>query len=219
MAIKGLKAIKEAAQKSGGGNFDGESPFLSLKDGDSVKIRPLQEFDDESPNYDERRGTVLVVHEHSSPKDFKITGTCTAEEDGRCWACEQTSLPEIGKKWKPKMRFYMNVAVRQEDGTSKVKILKRGFSDKDIGNALIGMAEELENISGMDFKYTRKGAGMNDTSYTIFPLAPKPLTEADEALELIDPNKFIKHIPYEEQQAFYAGERTDDGGKADDWVS
>lgn len=217
MAIKGIKAIKERAEKAKGFSGDGESPFFSLKDGESAKVRFLQELDDESEYYDERRGTVLVVEEHNAPQDFKRTALCTAESEGRCWACEQTSDPKVGKKWKPKLRFYANVLVRNPEGEDKVKILKRGFSDKDIGNDVVNVVEEFEAISDKDVKISRKGAGMNDTSYSLLPLAPKPMSEAESKLELIDPTKFVKHVAYEDQPAFYAGQESE-GGKASEWL-
>lgn len=218
MAIKGLAELKKKAAERKVFSGDGESPFLQLKkDGDSVKIRFLQELTEDSPGYDERRGAVLIVEEHVSPKDFRKTAVCTAEDEGRCWACEQTSNPEIGKKWRPKLRFYANVLVRNPDGEDKVKILKRGFSDKDIGNDLINIVEEFETLTANDMKYSRKGEGLNDTSYSLLPLAPKPLTDEEKALELIDVNKFVKRIPYDEQAAYYTGAE-EEGGKADEWV-
>lgn len=222
MAIKGLQKIKEKAAEKSGFSGDGEGVFLQLKDGEKVKVRFLQELDDESPDLDERRGTVMVVEEHSSPKDFKRTAMCTADTEGRCWACEQTSNPEIGKKWRSKLRFYANVIVKTEkDGktaldTPKVKLLKRGFSDKDIGNTLVGMAEEF-SLSSVDMTLSRNGAKMNDTSYNIFPVAPKPLTKDEKAMELFDPKKFLKEIPYDQQAAFYAGEE-EEGGNAGSWL-
>lgn len=220
MAIKGLAGIKaKAAEKAGG--FDGESPFLSLKADQSVKVRFLQEFDDESPNYDERRGTILVVEEHNSPTDFKKTAECTAETEGRCWACEQVtkvSNEKVAKKWKPKMRFYANVLVRNPDGGDKVKILKRGFSDKDIGNDLIGIAEEFDSLGAQDVKISRKGSGMNDTSYSVLHLAPKPLTKEEAALELIDPRKFVKSVSYEQMAEFFTSTE-EEGGSAEEWLS
>ncbi len=216
MAIKGLAAIKaKAAEKSA---FTNDGPiFLQLKDGDSVKMRFLQELDDTSPAYDERRGAILVIEEHSSPKDFKKTAVCTADDEGRCWACEQTSNPDIGKKWSPKMRFYANVLVRGKDGPDKVMILKGGFSDKGIGNDIVGIVEEFEQLGDKDVKYSRKGSGMNDTSYSLLPLAPKPLTTEEKKLEVLDVNKFIKRVSYDDQAAFYAGELAETS-KASSWI-
>lgn len=215
MAIRKLADLKKKAASTGGGG-DGESPFVSLKDGEKKKIRFLQEWDDDSALYDDRRGAILVVDEHNSPKDFKITGACTMETEGKCWACEQIDSTDKGKKWKPKMRFYANVLVRQEQG-DRVKILKQGFSDNHVGNDLINIAEELEQLGGQDISLSRKGSGMNDTSYSVVPVAPKKLTADEEKLDLIDPAKFIKTIPYNEQAAFYAGEEPE-GGDSSAWT-
>lgn len=215
-AVKGLAAVKAKAEQKQSFQGDGTSVFLTIKDGDSYKIRFLQEFDEGSKLYDERRGTVTVVEEHVSPKDFRKRAVCTYEEEGRCWACEQTSLPEIGKKWKARMRFYANVIVRGESG-DKVKILAQGFGDKNIGTTLVGIAEEYENLGGQDFKLSRKGAGMNDTSYTLIPLAPKKLSAEDEKLEVVDVGKFINYVSYEQQANYFAGGDTQEAGGPGSW--
>lgn len=223
MSIKGIANIKKkVAEKAF--TSDGEGVFVQLKDGESQKMRFLQELDESSPGYDERSGTITVIEEHSAPKNFKISAKCTAESEGRCWACEQTSDPNIGKKWNPKLRFYANVAVLTEkDGKTplaapKVKILKRGFSDKDVGNDLINIVEEFETLVDKDVKLSRKGAEMNNTSYSLLPLAPKASSKEVQALELIDPNKFIKIVAYENQAAFYSGEE-EEGGNAAEWLN
>lgn len=222
MTLKGLitniKDIKDEVAANSG-NFDGESPFVKVTADKSVKIRFLQELDEDSELYDERRGRVAVVAEHSSPKDFKKTAICTAKTEGRCWACEQrnTANSEIAKKWKAKMKFYAQVIVRGVDGEpDKVKILKQGFGNKAIGDTLIQIAEEFEQLGGQDMKLSRTGSGMNDTSYTLIPVAPKPMTDEEKALELIDIEKFVRYLPYDEQAEFF---NSDDsaGGKKEDW--
>jgi hypothetical protein len=216
--IKGLSAIKAKAAEKTSFTGDGESPFLTLKDGETAVIRFLQELDDESALYDDRRGLVEVVEEHTSPKDFKLRAVCTYESENRCYACEQTTLPEIGKKWKPRMRFYANVILRAEGG-DKVKILAQGFSAKNIGSMLIDMAEEYENLGGQDFKLSRKGAGMNDTSYSLLPRPAKAMSKADQELEVIDLSKFIKYVPYEQQAEFYAGNAKEETAGKESWVN
>lgn len=217
MALKTLADIKKRVESRQAPTGDGESPFLTLKDGQSAKVRFLQEFETTNELYDERRGTIKVVDEHTSPKNFRIRATCTVDDEGRCWACEQQSLPEIGKKWKPRTRFYANVIVRQEDGPDKVKILAQGFSDRNVGNDLIEFTTEYGHITDRDYKISRSGSGMNDTSYSMIPLAEKPLSDDDKALEVIDLTKFIKYVPYDQQSAFYAGEKSDNGGDSEDW--
>lgn len=210
MSVKGtLKSLDKIRAKVEEKSFSGdnESPFLTIKDKESYTIRFLQEIDDEVETYDERRGLIAVVEEHTGqgPEGYKRRAVCTADEDGRCWACEQTSLPDIGRKWKPRMRFYANVIVRDEDGDDKVKILAQGFGDKNVGKMIIGYNDEYEGLGGQDFKISRSGSGMNDTSYMLMPRPPKPLSDEDLALEVKDLSKFIKYIPYENQSDFYAG--------------
>jgi hypothetical protein len=226
MALK-LADIKAKAAASSGGNFDGESPFIKLADGNKLKIHFLQEADEDSALYNERRGTVRFVDEHTGlgSEGYKRRALCTTEQDGRCWACEQRNAGgELAKKWKPKMRFYANVLVRGvkgPDGTvgeDKVKILAQGFGDKAVGNKMLNIAEEFEQLGGKDCSLSRKGKGMNDTSYDLLPLAPKELTKDEQELELIDLDKFIKYVPYDQQSAFYAGQDIDESGEASDWT-
>jgi hypothetical protein len=216
MAFSKLADIKKKAAEKASFSGDGESSFLSLKDGDKVSIRFLQEFDDDSPLYDERRGAMKVIMEHVSPADYKKSAVCTAESEGRCWACEQTSLPDIGKNWKPRMRLYANVLLRSESG-DKVKVIKGGFSDKGIGEKLINIAEEFEQLGGQDISYSRRGSGKNDTSYDVLPKAPKKMTKEEEGVELIDLSRFAKEISYDNQAAFYTG--SGDESTTDDWTS
>lgn len=210
VGMKSLDLIrKKVTEKSTPSGFDGESPFLTLKDGDAYVVRFLQEID--GAVADERRGQILVVEEHTSPKDYKIRAVCTAEDTGRCWACEQTTLPEIGKKWKPRMRFYGNVLVLTEkDGKTKlaepkVKVLAQGFGDSNIGGDLLAVTEEYGNLTGQEFKLSRKGAGMNDTSYSLLPKPPKAMTKEEEASEVKDVTKWIKIVAYENQADYYNG--------------
>jgi hypothetical protein len=157
--------------------------------------------------------------EHVSPKDYKLRAVCTMDSDNKCWACEQVNLPDIGKKWKPRTRFYANVIVRGADGAEdKVKILAQGFSDKNIGSMLIGYSDEYEGLGGQDFTLTRKGSGMNDTSYMLIPKAPTPLSEADQAHEVKDVSRYAKVIPYEQQADFFNGVAKEEDS-TDSWVS
>lgn len=215
--MKTLQSIKKKMDEKA--TFDGVSPFLQLKDKDSYVIRFLQEMPGEGN--DERRGNIVVLDEHQAGPNFKIRAACTLEDTGRCWACEQTNLPEIGRFWKPKMRFYANVIVRTEsDGKTlldepRVQILAQGFGDKNTGPQLVAYAEEYGTLTNADYKLTRTGAKMNDTSYQLIPKAPTKLSKVDEALEVRDISRYIKFIPYENQAEYYAGAVQEDSAK--DW--
>ena len=65
--IKGLKNINALLDKP---KYDENKPrvrWLKLADGQSVKIRFIEELDEDSANYDAERGLALVVKEHTNP--------------------------------------------------------------------------------------------------------------------------------------------------------
>ena len=84
--VKGLKAINALLEKP---KYDNEGPkvkWLKLADGQSAKIRFIEELDEDSANYSQDRGLALVVKEHVNPKDYKRKAVDTMESEGRYWA-------------------------------------------------------------------------------------------------------------------------------------
>ena len=68
--IKGLKNINALLDKP-----KSDTPkvrWLKLADGQSVKIRFIEELDEDSSNYNADRGLALVVKEHTNPKDISV---------------------------------------------------------------------------------------------------------------------------------------------------
>ncbi len=68
--VKGLKNINALVDKP---KYDENSPkvrWLKLADGQSAKIRFIEELDEDSANYNPERGLALVVKEHTNPKDY-----------------------------------------------------------------------------------------------------------------------------------------------------
>jgi len=69
--VKGLANINALLDKP---RYDENKPkvrWLKLADGQAVKIRFLEELDEDSANYSEDRGLAMVVKEHTNPKDFR----------------------------------------------------------------------------------------------------------------------------------------------------
>jgi hypothetical protein len=63
--VKGLKNINALVDKP---KYDENSPkvrWLKLADGQSAKIRFVEELDEDSANYNKDRGLALVVKEHT----------------------------------------------------------------------------------------------------------------------------------------------------------
>ena len=200
--IRGLKNINALVDKpkSDGGL---KARWLKLADGQAVKLRFIEELDEESPNYNEGRGLSLVVKEHTNPKDFRRRAVDTSDSEGRDWAEEQHRKdPKAG--WKGKLRFYCNVLV--DDGIEEpyVAIWSIGVGKMSVFNTIREYALETGSVSNVTWKLKRNGQGM-ETNYTLLPSAPdtEPFDWADVSpypLEMA-----LNQIPYAEQEAFYMG--------------
>ena len=112
--IKGLKDINEALDKPRGNAASGPRVrWLKLEDGQSVKIRFVNELDEDSKHYNEKNGLAIVVKEHTNPKDYRRKALDTMDSEGRDWAEEMHRKdPKAG--WGGRLRFYINVLV--DDG-------------------------------------------------------------------------------------------------------
>jgi len=201
--IKGLKNINALLDKP---KYDENSPkvrWLKIADGQAVKIRFIEELDEDSANYNVDRGLALVVKEHTNPKDYKRKAVDTMESEGRDWAEEMHRKdPKAG--WRARLRFYCNVLVDDGIEAPYVAIWSMGVSKQSAFNTIREYALETGSISNVVWKVKRNGQG-TETSYTTIPGAPdtEPFKWGDikpYALELA-----LKKIPYAEQEAFYLG--------------
>jgi hypothetical protein len=201
--VKGLKNINALVDKP---KFEGTGTkvrWFKIADGQAVKIRFIEELDDESANYNEGRGLALVVKEHTNPKDYKRKAVDTMESEGRDWAEEMHRKdPKAG--WRGRLRFYCNVLVDDGIEAPYVAIWSMGVSKQSAFNTIREYALETGSISNVLWKVKRNGQG-TETSYTIIPGAPdkEPFDWAEVKpypLELA-----LKNIPYAEQEAFYLG--------------
>ena len=94
--VKGLKDLNKTLDKpqsSGGDSVKGR--WVKLEDGESVKVRFLQELDPDSPTYNDKLGLGFIAVEHTNPKDYRRKALCTIDDQGRCWGCHlhADSLP------------------------------------------------------------------------------------------------------------------------------
>jgi len=170
--IKGLKNINALLDKKN----DESAPkvrWLKLADGQSVKIRFIEELDEDSAHYKEERGLALVVKEHTNPKDYKRKAVDTIESEGRDWAEEMYRKdPKGNSGWRGRLRFYCNVLV--DDGMEEkpyVAIWSMGVSKQSAFNTIREYALETGSISNVVWKLKRNGQG-TETSYTLIPSAP-----------------------------------------------
>jgi len=201
--VKGLANINALVDKP---KYDSDKPrvrWLKLTDGQSVKIRFIEELDEDSPSYKEDRGLSVVVKEHTNPKDYRRKAVDTMESEGRDWAEEMHRKdPKAG--WRGRLRFYCNVLV--DDGIEEpyVAIWSMGVSKQSAFNTIREYAIETGSISNVQWKPKRTGSG-TETSYTLIPSAPDSEPYDWKSVEPFDIDLALNHVPYAEQEAYYLG--------------
>ena len=201
--VKGLKNINALVDKPKYEGNGAKVRWLKLADGQSVKIRFIEELDEDSSNYNDKRGLALVVKEHTNPKDYKRRALDTMEAEGRDWAEEMHRKdPKAG--WRARLRFYCNVLV--EDGLEEpyVAVWAMGVSKQSAFNTIREYALETGSISNLTWKLKRNGQG-TETSYTLIPGAPDKEPYDWSKVEPFPLEKALNKIPYAEQEAFYLG--------------
>lgn len=206
MKATGLAALKKAIDKPQSSGGDGnKARWVKLEDGESVKIRFLQELDPDSANYDEAQGLGFIAVEHTNPTDYRRKALCTMEDQGKCWGCEQ-HRKDYKAGWKGRSRLYINVLVDDGKNDPYVAILSQGSSGKTITPTLIEYAGEVGSITNLMWRIKRSGT-KTDTSYTIIPLSKDDEKFDYSTLELYKLDEVaIREMKYEEQESFFKGE-------------
>jgi hypothetical protein len=217
--VKGLKDLNKALDKPQSSGGEGsKARWLKLEDGESIKIRFLQELDPDSPEYSDALGLGFIAVEHTNPKDYRRKALCSMDDQGKCWGCEQHRR-DYKAGWKGRSRLYINVLVDDGKEDPYVAVLSQGSSGKTITPTVIEYAGEMGSITNLMWRIKRSGT-KTDTSYTIIPLA-KDETKFDySALELYKLEEVaIRDLPYTEQEAFFNGEGGQDGNDESDSTS
>ena len=198
--LKNINALLDKPKYEGTGT---KVKWLKLADGQSVKIRFVEELDEESASYDASRGLALVVKEHTNPKDYRRKAVDTMETEGRDWAEEMHRKdPKAG--WRARLRFYCNVLV--DDGIEEpyVAIWSMGVSKQSAFNTIREYALETGSISNLSWKLKRNGQG-TETSYTLIPSVPDSQPFDWSAYEPFPLEMALSKVPYAEQEAYYLG--------------
>lgn len=204
--VKGLKDLNKALDKpQPTGGSESKARWVKLEDGESVKIRFLQELDPDSPEYNDKMGLGFIAVEHTNPKDYRRKALCTMEDQGKCWGCEQ-HRKDYKAGWKGRSRLYINVLVDDSKEEPYVAILSQGSSGKTVTPTLIEYAGEMGSITNLMWRIKRSGT-KTDTSYTIIPLAKDEEKFDSSGLELYKLEETaIRDLPYANQEAFFNGE-------------
>jgi hypothetical protein len=201
--IRGLKDINALLDKPKYENTGEKVRWVKLADGQSAKIRFVEELDQDSANFSPERGLAIVVKEHTNPKDYKRKALDTMDTEGRDWAEEMHRKdPKAG--WKARLRFYCNVII--DDGTEPpyVAVWSQGISKQSAFNTLREYALETGSISNLEWKIKRNGQG-TETSYTLLPTKPDSEPFKWDGIEPFNLDKVVRHVPYAEQEAYYLG--------------
>jgi len=201
--VKGIKNINAILDKPKTDNLGPKVRWLKLADGQSAKIRFVEELDADSAHYAEARGLAIVVKEHTNPKDYKRKALDTMDSEGRDWAEEMHRKdPKAG--WRARLRFYCNVIV--DDGLEPpyVAVWSQGISKQSAFDTIREYALETGSISNLTWKLKRNGQGI-ETNYTLIPTSPDTEPFAWVGIEPFNLDKVVRHVPYAEQEAFYLG--------------
>lgn len=205
--VKGLSALNAQLDKPSSSSDGQKGRWLKLDDGQSVKIRFLQELDPDSPSFDNRAGVGFIAVEHTNPKDYRRKALCSADDQGRCFGCEM-HRKDMKAGWKGRSRLYINILVDDGKEEPYVAILSQGSGAKSATPEIIQYAGETGSISNVLWRLKRTGE-KTETNYSIIPL---PSTDSVDVsnYELYDLEKIaVRDVPYAEQEAFYFGITSD----------
>jgi hypothetical protein len=199
--VKGLKNINALLDKP---KYEGAKVrWLKLADGQALKIRFVEELDEDSASYSESRGLALVVKEHTNPKDYRRKAVDTTETEGRDWAEEMHRKdPKAG--WRARLRFYCNVLVDDGIEDPYVAIWSMGVSKQSAFNTIREYALDTGSISNLTWKLKRNGQG-TETSYTLIPSVPDTEPFSWNEIQPFPLESALNRIAYAEQEAYYLG--------------
>jgi hypothetical protein len=207
--LKGLKAMEQLDRPSASAGGDGTKVrWLKLEDSQSVKVRFINELDEDSPNYDAARDVAIVVSEHTNPKDYKRKAVCTMDSEGRCFGCEmarrQTEADRKQGSWRARFRYYTNLLV--DDGMEEpyVAVWSQGVGKQSAFNTLKEYAIDTGSISNRSWRMKRQGSG-TDTTYIILPGDPDNEKYNWGTIEPFNLEKVVRQVTYAEQESFYLG--------------
>lgn len=203
--MKTLQDILKKKQEQDDRNNRPKLNWFSLKPGESVRVKFLQELSDEAPNYSKERGTALFLVEHVSPYNFRRKAECTYETEGRCFACEKNQEEKLlivdgeEKHWPWAQKTNMYIQLVNERG--EVQVMSRP-APGSVFNSLHDWAvdENEGSLTGQAFKAS-KGTNKSD-SWNFIPTNKD--FDVPETVEVVDLESAIGlKISYEEQRNFY----------------
>ena len=201
--VRGIKNIEAMLDKPKTTVANPKVRWLKIEDGQAVKIRFGNEIDEDSKDYDEKRGLAIVVSEHVNPSDYKRKAVCSMDDEGRCFGCEM-HRKDMKAGWRPRLRFYTNVIVDDGNEDPYAAIWSMGVAKSATFDIIREYAAEGNSISGMTWKVKRNGKG-TETSYALIPGQTDSEKFDWDGVELFPLEAAIRQVPYSEQESFYFG--------------
>jgi len=201
--ITGLKDINKLIEGKINQDTGSKIRWFKLEDGQSAKIRFMNELDADSKFYDESRGLAIVVKEHTNPKDYRKKAIDTMESEGRDWAEEQHRKdPKAG--WKGRFRFYINAILDNGIDDPYVVVWSMGVAKSPTFDIIREYAMETEGITNMSWRVKRNGRG-TETSYLLIP-GERDREPFDWSSHKAYPLEMaVNKIPYVDQESYYLG--------------
>lgn len=206
-----IRKYKEEQEARRAAAEAGKINWLSIDDGESVKVWFLQELDRGAEGYVEENGLGFLATEHSNPAPNMFTrkALCSMDDEEQCVGCEK-HREDWKAGWRAKSRLYINVLVERKDGKREVAVMSQANGSKSvIAPMVLDYAVENNTITDRWWKITRTGKKA-ETSYTPFVYGPSNDVDPKEyTAELADLHRAVRKVPYDEQFDFYF-KKTDD---------
>jgi hypothetical protein len=182
-------------------------------DGQSVKIRFVNELDEDSPSYSPDRGLAIVAYEHVDPDNFRHKCVCTMDTEGRCYGCAKADAGVQG--WWKKMRFYINVLVDNGVDEPFVATWSMAVKRNPTFDTLREYSKEVGGISNLTWRLKRNGKG-TDTTWALIPTAPDALPFDWDGIKFNPLESVLYQVPFDKQAAWFGANEEKSSGAEDD---
>ena len=202
-----IKKYKEEQEARKAAAEAGNINWLTIADGEAVKIWFLQELDRSAEGYSEEAGLGFIATEHVKPGkgNFRVKALCSMEDEEKCLGCEKHK-EDWKAGWRPKSRLYINVLVERKNGDREVAVMSQANGNKSvIAPMILDYAVENNTITDRWWKITRTGEE-EQTTYTPFVYGPSTDVDVSEYADQVhDLKRCVREVAYEDQFDFFFG--------------
>lgn len=201
--VKGAAAIRTATEQKDFADYG----WFKLGDGESVRVRFLQELDYESDGYDEEAGVGALVTFFTPPVENGFLHRYVVDDDNE-------DLLERIPDWEVNTRLFINV-LTERDGEWKHEIWN---ASKTTARSLLEWSDEFEGLTNQVWKVKRSGKG-KQTQYLFMAKPNDDLPEFEGTLVDIEEDLLKPLTPAaiaEHGAGASSGSGDDEDGQVDD---